>query len=175
MVACWLMCDRIDDSRDECHRSPPVFISLDELMETGVEYFHVPLSNELNGLAEISKSRGYSYRDEIVISAERLPNYGECIRRFFDEHLHKDEEIRYIRAGRGYFDVRSKDDQWIRILSEPGDLLVLPAGIYHRFSVTKENYVEAIRLFRGEPLWTPFNRSDSAVEEMEVRKNYLAG
>ena len=56
------------------------------------------------------------------------PVYDEKVKMFFNEHLHEDEEIRYIIDGDGFFDVRNDGDDWVRIRLETDDLIILPPG-----------------------------------------------
>ncbi|KAL8670946.1 MAG: hypothetical protein Q9168_004529 [Polycauliona sp. 1 TL-2023] len=99
--------------------------------------------------------------------------YEDNIKMFYQEHLHEDEEIRYILDGGGYFDVRDTEDRWVRIEVGSGDLLVLPKGIYHRFTVDGGDYIKAMRLFKDQPKWAALYRSEET-DKSEVRKAYLS-
>lgn len=121
-------------------------------------------------LAAIRKVRGYNYDDMVTVSPGTMAGYEDKLKAFYEEHIHTDEEIRYVLDGSGYFDVRDFNDRWIRIWCRKGDMIVLPEGIYHRFTLDENNFVKALRLFCGVPVWTPLNRPQ---DEHESRKKYL--
>lgn len=138
MVAAWFMDDSEADQRLEHQRIPPQAVELDQLKKlTGVLYWKIDADRVDSDplLEQIRSERGYSYKDEITCSPEKLDNYDQKLKSFFREHLHTDEEIRLVLDGSGYFDIRDLDDNWIRIKVEKGDLIVLPAGSYHRFTL----------------------------------------
>ncbi|XP_019627316.1 PREDICTED: 1,2-dihydroxy-3-keto-5-methylthiopentene dioxygenase [Branchiostoma belcheri] len=170
MVRAWYMDDSDADQRCPHMTDPIQPVELDQLKNIGVLHWKLSGNESDETLTGIRKDRGYTYEDLIEITPEKLPNYEQKIKSFFEEHLHLDEEIRYCVGGSGYFDVRDKDDKWIRIELEKGDMIILPAGIYHRFTLDEKNYIKAMRLFVGEPVWTPYNRP---AEDKDARKEYL--
>ena len=105
----------------------------------------------LNRLRDL---RGYSYADIITVRPDKLPNYESKVKAFFEEHIHDADKIRYILGGSGFFDVRDMNDRWIRIHTKKGDLMTLPEGVYHRFTVDETDTIHAMRLFVGQPIWT---------------------
>lgn len=86
---------------------------------------------------------------------------------FCSRHMHEDQEIRFILDGSGFFDIRgthmmllflrndrtskappeSPSDAWIRLAVSSGDILVVPAGIYHRFTLDEKERIKTARLF----------------------------
>ncbi|KAJ6456991.1 Acireductone dioxygenase ARD family [Mycena vitilis] len=137
-------------------------VPLPTLSALGVHFWPIPVDSPdwEASVNAIAKERGYKNRDTIDVSRAGMGAvYEEKIRGFFEEHMHEDEEIRYILSGSGFFDVReTPSDAWIRLAVEPGDLIVLPAGIYHRFTLDEQDRIRALRLFQDEPKWVPHSR-----------------
>ena len=110
---------------------------MEYLDKLGVFYHRCPT---IAAVDQIAEERSYKNRDEITVSPAKMGDiYEEKVKMFFNEHLHEDEEIRYILDGEGFFDVRDLANQWVRIRLEKDDLIVLPAGIFHRFTTDSKN------------------------------------
>ncbi|ODV86960.1 hypothetical protein CANARDRAFT_6525 [[Candida] arabinofermentans NRRL YB-2248] len=149
-------------------------VTEEELSSIGVFYRHLDTLEEVD---QVATERSYKNRDQIELSPVTFPGGADALDKkletFYEEHLHEDEEIRYILAGEGFFDVRDHQDRWIRTKLYPGDLLVLPAGCYHRFTLTGKKYVKALRLFKDEPKWVALNRGSQEAESSSSRGEYV--
>ncbi|KAJ1973570.1 1,2-dihydroxy-3-keto-5-methylthiopentene dioxygenase, partial [Dimargaris xerosporica] len=168
----YLYHDTPDDPRQPHECTPSVAVSEAELKQIGVLYWHCSGPQAIDQVNAIAQDRHYQNRDEITITPEKLPNYEARIKQFFQEHIHEDEEIRYIVEGAGYFDVRDSRDRWVRIQVTAGDLIVLPAGIYHRFTLDTSDYIRTMRLFKDEPKWEAIPRPTA--DANTYRTQYLA-
>lgn len=162
--------DTPENFTDE-HNSGEV-VPEEKLQELGVIYRYIDNVPELEQLAT---QRNYRNRDTVQLNLDSFGGneeaYNAKMRQFYSEHYHEDEEIRYIKDGEGYFDVRDKNDRWVRAKLEKNDLLILPAGIYHRFTLlSRLKNVTALRLFKDEPKWEAINRSEQ--RETAARLEY---
>lgn len=182
----WMMIQGdVDDPKAENRLAPNVPISVAQLQNLGISYWKMdaesytypiravpwdPKDATDPRLKQLRDDRGYSYADIITVHPDHLPEYEAKLKSFFEEHIHDAEEIRYILGGSGYFDIRDKVDHWVRIHVQKGDLITLPEGIYHRFTCDEKNLAHAMRLFIGEPVWTPFNRP---CDDHPSRKKYV--
>ncbi|KAF1971808.1 1,2-dihydroxy-3-keto-5-methylthiopentene dioxygenase [Bimuria novae-zelandiae CBS 107.79] len=167
MKAYWF--DNLPGDQREPHDSGRA-VSPETLKELGIIYKHCPTVADVDAIAS---ERNYKNRDEITVSPKTMGDvYEDKVKMFFHEHLHEDEEIRYILNGAGYFDVRNEGDDWIRIRLEKEDLIIMPAGIYHRFTTDEQNFTNAMRLFKEDPKWTPLNRGEET-DRNHYRQEYL--
>lgn len=169
----WYMDSSEEDQRKPHRLDPNQPVPLEYLNQLGVFYWklNADIYEADPELEKIRKEQGYTYMDILSIRKDTLPDYENKLKMFFTEHLHLDDEIRYILDGRAYFDVRDKQDRWIRIVLGKGDLITLPAGIYHRFTLDETDYTKVMRLFVGEPVWKAYNRP---ADDSEIRQKYVA-
>jgi 1,2-dihydroxy-3-keto-5-methylthiopentene dioxygenase len=183
----WYMVEgEVEDQKKENRQDPNVQFPVEALRKLGIKYWKMdaekydypdkaipwdPKDALDPRLKEIRDDRGYSYADIITVHPDHLPGFEDKVKSFFEEHIHDAEEIRYILDGSGFFDVRDTEDKWVRIHVKKGDLMTLPEGIYHRFTCDEKDFIKAMRLFKGLPIWTPFNRPQ---EEHDSRKTYVA-
>ncbi|XP_015635078.1 acireductone dioxygenase 3 isoform X1 [Oryza sativa Japonica Group] len=175
VVQAWYMDD--DDNAEEDQRlphrrQPDDLLPLAKLLDLGLVAMRLDADNHEHdeNLKIMREQRGYLHMDIVELTPEKMPNYEVMIKRFFEEHLHTDEEVRYCLDGSGYFDVRDENDKWVRVSVRKGALIVVPAGIYHRFTLDTNNYIKTMRLFSGGPDWTAYNRPHDHLPE---RKKYL--
>jgi 1,2-dihydroxy-3-keto-5-methylthiopentene dioxygenase len=102
---------------------------------------------------EMKRLGGYTTADVIDVNPE-TPGLESMLARFDKEHTHSEDEVRFILAGRGIFFLH----QYERVVSVevgPGDLLRVPKGTTHWFTLCEERRIRAIRWFQDTTGWAP--------------------
>ena len=131
-------------------------LSTSELLANDVYYERLATepSSYQTPLDALKDERGYVQQDEVALSPA-TPNIDAICAKFVDEHLHDDDEVRFVLEGEGIFDIRSRDDRYMRVVVEPGDLIVVPANRHHRFMLTESKAIRCVRLFKDASGWVP--------------------
>lgn len=112
-------------------------------------------------IKDISARRGYKAWDVISL-AEHTPNLDELLKNFQREHHHTDDEVRFIVSGHGVFVIQGKDERFFEVHLNPGDLISVPVGVRHYFTLAEDRKVVAIRIFVTTEGWVPVFEEETA-------------
>ncbi|MCO5551213.1 hypothetical protein L7F22_004712 [Adiantum nelumboides] len=93
-------------------------------------------------LQRVKSEQGYIYWETLTVAPGHLEEFEKKSQHFFEEHLHPYEESRLILEGTGYWDIRDYSNKWIRFKVSKGDMITLPPGMYHRFTVDTSDYIK---------------------------------
>ncbi|KIM65513.1 hypothetical protein SCLCIDRAFT_8189 [Scleroderma citrinum Foug A] len=167
------------DNSPEDYRLPHdsgIPVDYSEVLALGVIHYYFPVSpdGKYVEVDAVMDERGYKYRDFVTLNKETL---GDALQStldgFYEEHMHEFEESRYILTGHGYWDIREHPtERWIRFKVGPGDLIILPPGMFHRFTLDEKSDLSSMRMFLHEPCRLAFPRGEEA-EKSTYRVDYL--
>ena len=82
-------------------------------------------------LDALMAEHSYTEQDEVALTAD-IPNLDEICAKFVDEHYHDEDEVRFLLDGEGIFDIRSKDDKWMRV-----EVFAVPTGREPRVTIRR--------------------------------------
>ena len=123
------------------------------------------------------KSRGGYVTADVINVNPQTPGLDAMLARFNREHVHDEDEVRFIIQGHGVFHVHPKDCAVVAIEVEAGDLIRVPRGTWHWFDLCPDRQIRAIRLFQDPSGWTPvYTESgvDAQFEPVCLGRSYIA-
>ncbi len=102
-------------------------------------------------VAALKAEYGFKSADVIALRPDH-PDREALRKKFLDEHIHSDFEVRFFVDGKGLFYIHA-GDKVFGILCEAGDLISVPAGAKHWFDMGAAPSFKCIRLFTTEEGW----------------------
>ena len=149
--------DRVIDNESEI-RSSLAALGIDyerwDLSRVGAD---APAEAVLAAYAEeidAMKRRGGYVTADVVDVYPETPGLDAMLARFDKEHTHSEDEVRFILAGRGIFFL-NMDAKVASVEVGPGDMLRVPRGTTHWFTLCEDRRIRAIRWFQQTSGWTP--------------------
>jgi 1,2-dihydroxy-3-keto-5-methylthiopentene dioxygenase len=133
--------------------------SAEDLAAEGIQHEKLDLRNFDASVDRVKRARDLA-RDEVILLSLDNPNHEGAIAKEADEHAHLGQEVRLIVEGAAVYEVRARDDSWLRLSVRAGELVVLPTQRYHRFLVDGPS-VKYQSLFRELNALMPFYRASN--------------
>ncbi|CAJ0585480.1 unnamed protein product, partial [Mesorhabditis spiculigera] len=138
------------DRRLPHHMFPPKKMTPDQLMgRTGVQCFKVNVEDTMamkKRLTMVKSERNVNSSDFLTIK-EDISDFNDKLEEFYEPIAKSHDSVVLVMDGSCYYDVEPEEEEWIRVQCEKGDLIVIPKGLSHRFTVTPKNYVTLQRFF----------------------------
>lgn len=105
------------------------------------------------------KERGGYQSADVISLTPQTPDLDGLLAKFDKEHLHTEDEVRFVVDGRGVFTIHTQDDVVFDVEVHPGDLLVVPTDTWHWFTLCEDKTIKCIRVFETTQGWTPVYRN----------------
>jgi 1,2-dihydroxy-3-keto-5-methylthiopentene dioxygenase len=102
-------------------------------------------------IARLKAEGGYVTADVIRMHPEH-PQKTELRQKFLDEHIHKEDEVRFFVEGQAVFYLHLGDRVYATLCTA-GDLIGVPANTPHWFDMGEAPQFAAIRLFCNPEGW----------------------
>ncbi|MGG1311032.1 MULTISPECIES: 1,2-dihydroxy-3-keto-5-methylthiopentene dioxygenase [Cohnella] len=104
-------------------------------------------------IRDLASRRGYRTWDIVALS-DATPNIEELLKKFEQVHTHTEDEVRAITAGEGIFIIKGDDSVgYFDVILSEGDVISVPEGNPHFFTLTDLRKVVAVRLFIETEGW----------------------
>ena len=108
------------------------------------------------------KQRGGYVTADVIDVHPQTPGLDAMLARFDKEHTHSEDEVRFILAGRGIFFLHLHG-KVASVEVGPGDMLRVPRGTTHWFTLCEDRRIRAVRWFKTTSGWSPLY-TDSGLE-----------
>ena len=112
------------------------------------------------GDLEKLKAEGGYVAADIVVLWEKTPDLEMLLDKFNREHHHTEDEVRFVVDGHGIFTIRGRSGRYFEVGVGPGDLITVPAGTRHWFTLAEDRRIKCIRLFQDPSGWAAIYEDD---------------
>lgn len=114
-------------------------------------------------IERLKERGGYVVADVVELNAQ-TQGLDVMLDKFKREHWHDEDEVRFVIHGHGVFYIRPRAGALTAVEVEAGDLLRVPRGTWHWFTLCDDREIRTIRLFQDPSGWTP-RYTDSGADE----------
>lgn len=101
-------------------------------------------------IAILKLERNLKKEDTFTLDGQNSTiDFADKLAELFEE-TEGEEQARLVTEGACYYDVEAHDGDWVRILCEYGDCIVIPKSRPNRMATTAKNFVKVRRFTKEE-------------------------